>query len=159
MGRPNIIIILSLLRKLQYYNIIFIYYRVGYVCWRDRKCVYARQTNYYEKKNEITIIIRYMVRRNNKLFIIVCCRASRSTYADLMKEYVTAETVGKHSKECYPYFKECPKSLFQNNHNNYSWVNNFDILNFFLKFSILVPAEFATTIFRSSSWRRVYSSS
>lgn len=45
------------------------------------------------------------------------CRASRSTYADLMKDYVTAETVGKHSKECYPYFKECPKSLFTYNHN------------------------------------------
>lgn len=50
-------------------------------------------------------------------FLQLFLTASRSTYADLMKDYVTAETVGKHSKECYPYFKECPKSLFTNNHN------------------------------------------
>ncbi|VVC28533.1 Hypothetical protein CINCED_3A024338 [Cinara cedri] len=50
-------------------------------------------------------------------FLQLFLTASRSTYADLLKDYVTAETVGKHSKECYPYFKECPKSLFTNNHN------------------------------------------
>ncbi|CAI6347640.1 unnamed protein product [Macrosiphum euphorbiae] len=50
-------------------------------------------------------------------FIQLFFTASKSTYADLLDEYVTAETIGKQSKECYPYFKECPKSLFTNNHN------------------------------------------
>ncbi|XP_025412481.1 uncharacterized protein LOC112684954 [Sipha flava] len=50
-------------------------------------------------------------------FLQLFLTASRSTYADLMEDYVTAETVGKRSKECYPYFKECPKSLFTYNHN------------------------------------------
>ncbi|KAL4153151.1 hypothetical protein QTP88_000984 [Uroleucon formosanum] len=50
-------------------------------------------------------------------FLQLFFTASRSTYADLMNDYVTAETIGKNSKECYPYFKECPKSLFTNNHN------------------------------------------
>ncbi|XP_060858271.1 uncharacterized protein LOC132935678 [Metopolophium dirhodum] len=50
-------------------------------------------------------------------FIQLFFTASKSTYADLMNDYVTAETIGKQSKECYPYFKECPKSLFTNNHN------------------------------------------
>ncbi|VVC42606.1 Hypothetical protein CINCED_3A008282 [Cinara cedri] len=49
-------------------------------------------------------------------FLELFLTASRSKYADLMDEYVTAETTGKH-KECFPYFKECPKSLFLNNHN------------------------------------------
>ncbi|XP_050541851.1 uncharacterized protein LOC126905816 [Daktulosphaira vitifoliae] len=50
-------------------------------------------------------------------FLQLFLTASRSSYADLMEDYVTAESVGKNSKECYPYFKECPKSLFTNNHN------------------------------------------
>ncbi|KAL4127445.1 hypothetical protein QTP88_011616 [Uroleucon formosanum] len=35
---------------------------------------------------------------------------SRSTYADLMNDYVTAKTIGKHSKECYPYFNRNVRS-------------------------------------------------
>lgn len=45
------------------------------------------------------------------------CRASRSTYAHLMQDYVDAETAGKRGKECFPYYKQCPKSLFTKKHN------------------------------------------
>lgn len=49
--------------------------------------------------------------------------ASRSPYAHLLQEYVDAEMAGKGNgggpSECWPYLKDCPKSLFQNNHNLY----------------------------------------
>lgn len=48
--------------------------------------------------------------------------ASKSPYSDLLDEYVAAENtgVGTHGPgECYPYYKECPRSLFQSNKNKY----------------------------------------
>lgn len=52
-----------------------------------------------------------------KLFFTV----TKSPYADLMSDYVTAEQKGATTGECWPYFKECPKSLFQSSsHNKYS---------------------------------------
>lgn len=47
--------------------------------------------------------------------------ASKSPFAHLLDEYVEAEQVGKGelgAGECFPYFKDCPKSLFKS--NNYS---------------------------------------
>lgn len=41
--------------------------------------------------------------------------ASKSPFSHLMDEYVTAERIGSGEMgpgECFPYFKECPKSLF-----------------------------------------------
>ncbi|XP_026685435.1 uncharacterized protein LOC103517599 [Diaphorina citri] len=52
-----------------------------------------------------------------KLFFTV----TKSPYADLMSDYVAAEKKGSSTGECWPYFKECPKSLFQSSsHNKYS---------------------------------------
>ncbi|KAK7788644.1 hypothetical protein R5R35_008277 [Gryllus longicercus] len=39
--------------------------------------------------------------------------ASKSPFADLLTEYVTAEQAGKDHGECWPYYKDCPKSLFR----------------------------------------------
>ncbi|KAL6444025.1 hypothetical protein ACFW04_001756 [Cataglyphis niger] len=44
--------------------------------------------------------------------------ASRSPFASLLKEYVEAENRGKFHGECWPYFKDCPKSLFLPSSNN-----------------------------------------
>lgn len=49
--------------------------------------------------------------------------ASKSPYADLLDEYVQAEIAGKGTEgpgECWPYMKDCPKSLFQQRHNPYT---------------------------------------
>ncbi|XP_071556524.1 uncharacterized protein [Temnothorax nylanderi] len=45
--------------------------------------------------------------------------ASRSPFANLLKEYVEAENRGKFHGECWPYFKDCPKSLFLPSSNKY----------------------------------------
>ncbi|XP_011629898.1 uncharacterized protein LOC105422287 [Pogonomyrmex barbatus] len=45
--------------------------------------------------------------------------ASRSPFANLLKEYVEAENRGKFHGECWPYFKDCPKSLFLPSTNKY----------------------------------------
>ncbi|KYQ50285.1 hypothetical protein ALC60_10598 [Trachymyrmex zeteki] len=45
--------------------------------------------------------------------------ASRSPFANLLKEYVEAENRGKSHGECWPYFKDCPKSLFLPSDNKY----------------------------------------
>ncbi|XP_065211260.1 uncharacterized protein LOC135839252 [Planococcus citri] len=46
--------------------------------------------------------------------------ASKSPFAELLDEYVEAEIVGREKRECWPYFKSCPKSLFQPVHNKYT---------------------------------------
>ncbi|XP_050296298.1 uncharacterized protein LOC126736118 [Anthonomus grandis grandis] len=55
-----------------------------------------------------------------KLFL----SASKSPYAHLMEEYVEAERAGKGvdggPAECWPYMKDCPKSLFTSKHSKYS---------------------------------------
>lgn len=41
-----------------------------------------------------------------------------------MSEYVEAENAGKGVSgpaECWPYMKDCPKSLFLPRHNNYKY--------------------------------------
>lgn len=43
-----------------------------------------------------------------------------------MKEYVDAEEAGNGKSgpaECWPYLKDCPKSLFVQNHNKYRLVH------------------------------------
>nr|XP_022903328.1 uncharacterized protein LOC111415735 isoform X2 [Onthophagus taurus] len=55
-----------------------------------------------------------------KLFLT----ASKSPYSHLLNEYVEAEKSGRGTKdspgECWPYLKDCPKSLFLPKHNKYS---------------------------------------
>ncbi|CAH1125780.1 unnamed protein product [Ceutorhynchus assimilis] len=50
--------------------------------------------------------------------------ASKSPFAHLMKEYVEAENAGAGVEggpaECWPYMKDCPKSIFMTKHNHYS---------------------------------------
>ncbi|XP_044740460.1 uncharacterized protein LOC123301677 [Chrysoperla carnea] len=60
-----------------------------------------------------------------KLFL----SASKSPYSDYLTEYVEAERAGagfddKPPGECWPYLKQCPKSLFRNSHNLYSKESN-----------------------------------
>ncbi|KAJ8975540.1 hypothetical protein NQ317_003882 [Molorchus minor] len=54
-----------------------------------------------------------------KLFL----SASKSPYADLLQEYVEAENAGSGKStgpaECWPYMKDCPKSLFLTRHSHY----------------------------------------
>ncbi|KAJ8927537.1 hypothetical protein NQ314_019982 [Rhamnusium bicolor] len=49
--------------------------------------------------------------------------ASKSPYADMLNEYVEAENAGRGKlggpAECWPYMKDCPKSLFLPRHNHY----------------------------------------
>ncbi|ERL87339.1 hypothetical protein D910_04734, partial [Dendroctonus ponderosae] len=55
-----------------------------------------------------------------KLFL----SASKSPYAHLMQDYVEAEKAGRGGKEgpaeCWPYMKDCPKSIFMRRHSPYS---------------------------------------
>ncbi|KAF5283823.1 hypothetical protein FQA39_LY04643 [Lamprigera yunnana] len=54
-----------------------------------------------------------------KLFL----SASKSPFSSLLLEYVEAENAGRGksgSSECWPYMKDCPKSLFVTRHNIYS---------------------------------------
>ncbi|XP_050590673.1 uncharacterized protein LOC126922259 isoform X2 [Bombus affinis] len=46
--------------------------------------------------------------------------ASKSPFSNLLKEYVEAENRGKFHGECWPYFKDCPKSLFRLSENKYT---------------------------------------
>ncbi|XP_018563317.1 uncharacterized protein LOC108905034 [Anoplophora glabripennis] len=54
-----------------------------------------------------------------KLFL----SASKSPYAHMLNEYVEAENAGSGKLggpgECWPYMKDCPKSLFMSKHNHY----------------------------------------
>lgn len=36
-----------------------------------------------------------------------------SPYSNHLEEYVEAEKLGKEVNECFPYIKNCPKSLFK----------------------------------------------
>ncbi|XP_028169935.1 uncharacterized protein LOC114359658 isoform X2 [Ostrinia furnacalis] len=46
---------------------------------------------------------------------------SKSPYANLLEEYVEAERAGSQAGgECWPYFRLCPKSIFQASPNKYS---------------------------------------
>jgi hypothetical protein len=36
-----------------------------------------------------------------------------SPFSELLGDYVKAEKMGKEVSECYPYFKQCPKSIFK----------------------------------------------
>ncbi|KYN07142.1 hypothetical protein ALC62_01897 [Cyphomyrmex costatus] len=45
--------------------------------------------------------------------------ANRSPFANLLNEYVEAENRGKFHGDCWPYFKDCPKSLFLPSNNKY----------------------------------------
>lgn len=46
--------------------------------------------------------------------------ASKSPFANLLNDYVEAENRGKFHGECWPYFKDCPKSLFRSSENRYT---------------------------------------
>ncbi|XP_033217435.1 uncharacterized protein LOC117173143 [Belonocnema kinseyi] len=46
--------------------------------------------------------------------------ASKSPFANVLYEYVEAENRGKIDGECWPYFKDCPKSLFLPSKNKYT---------------------------------------
>ncbi|XP_033327987.1 uncharacterized protein LOC117221279 [Megalopta genalis] len=46
--------------------------------------------------------------------------ASKSPFANLLTDYVEAENRGKFHGECWPYFKDCPKSLFRSAENRYA---------------------------------------
>ncbi|XP_017773553.1 PREDICTED: uncharacterized protein LOC108560494 [Nicrophorus vespilloides] len=49
--------------------------------------------------------------------------ASKSPYSEVLQEYVEAENAGSGKSgpaECWPYLKDCPKSLFLPSHNKYS---------------------------------------
>ncbi|XP_022195993.2 uncharacterized protein LOC111053412 [Nilaparvata lugens] len=45
--------------------------------------------------------------------------ASKSPFSDLLDEYVTAEKAGRDDGDCWRYYKDCPKSIFQAAHNKY----------------------------------------
>ncbi|CAG9821160.1 unnamed protein product [Phaedon cochleariae] len=48
--------------------------------------------------------------------------ASKSPYSEMLEEYVEAENAGigkEGPSECWPYMKDCPKSLFIPKHNHY----------------------------------------
>lgn len=53
--------------------------------------------------------------------------ASKSPYAHMLNEYVEAENAGSGKLggpgECWPYMKDCPKSLFTSKHNHYRYEN------------------------------------
>ncbi|PZC83837.1 hypothetical protein B5X24_HaOG206994 [Helicoverpa armigera] len=44
---------------------------------------------------------------------------SKSPYANLLEEYVEAQKAGEGNGECWPYYRLCPKSIFQSS-NKYS---------------------------------------
>jgi hypothetical protein len=47
-------------------------------------------------------------------------RASKSPFANMLKEYVNAERAGQDNGhgECWRYYKACPKSLFMSSQEN-----------------------------------------
>lgn len=58
-----------------------------------------------------------------KIIIKIVFRASKSPYAYMLSEYVEAENAGSGKgggpAECWPYMKDCPKSLFLPKHDKY----------------------------------------
>ncbi|KAG5891418.1 hypothetical protein JTB14_031484 [Gonioctena quinquepunctata] len=59
--------------------------------------------------------------------------ASKSPYAEMLNEYVEAENAGSGKlggpSECWPYMKDCPKSLFLSKHNHYSEMADNEIMD------------------------------
>nr|CAD7198719.1 unnamed protein product [Timema douglasi] len=51
---------------------------------------------------------------------VLYSRASKSPFAEILEEYVAAERTGQGDGECWPYYKDCPKSLFMASNNKYS---------------------------------------
>ncbi|KAI8420145.1 hypothetical protein MSG28_008716 [Choristoneura fumiferana] len=45
---------------------------------------------------------------------------SKSPYASLLNDYVEAQRAGESGGECWPYYRLCPKSIFQPSPNKYS---------------------------------------
>ncbi|XP_045501933.1 uncharacterized protein LOC123699104 [Colias croceus] len=45
---------------------------------------------------------------------------SKSPYATLLDEYVKAQQAGESGGECWPYYRLCPKSIFQSTQNKYA---------------------------------------
>ncbi|XP_011566233.2 uncharacterized protein LOC105395948 isoform X1 [Plutella xylostella] len=45
---------------------------------------------------------------------------SKSPYATLLEEYTEAQKAGENGGECWPYYRLCPKSIFQPATNKYS---------------------------------------
>ncbi|XP_063540434.1 uncharacterized protein LOC134749433 isoform X2 [Cydia strobilella] len=45
---------------------------------------------------------------------------SKSPYATLLSEYVEAQKAGEKGGECWPYYRLCPRSIFQPSPNKYS---------------------------------------
>ncbi|RZF32952.1 hypothetical protein LSTR_LSTR000822 [Laodelphax striatellus] len=45
--------------------------------------------------------------------------ASKSPFSELLDEYVAAERAGRDDGDCWRYYKDCPKSIFQVAHNKY----------------------------------------
>lgn len=56
------------------------------------------------------------------MYMCIIYSASKSPFSNLLKEYVEAENRGKFHGECWPYFKDCPKSLFRLSENKYTYV-------------------------------------
>lgn len=50
------------------------------------------------------------------VFSVSISSATKSNYSHLLSEYVRAQQVGEGKigpGECYPYYKNCPKSIFK----------------------------------------------
>ena len=67
----------------------------------------------------------------NFLFIyFIPCSVTRSPFSDLIPEYVKAQEIGEGRTapgECFPYHKECPRSLFKALQNHkYKYVKLFN---------------------------------
>ncbi|XP_004933395.1 uncharacterized protein LOC101743244 [Bombyx mori] len=45
---------------------------------------------------------------------------SKSPYSDLLPEYLEAQKAGESGGECWPYYRLCPKSIFQSSTNKYT---------------------------------------
>lgn len=57
-----------------------------------------------------------MILKRKFFFHIFDFSATKSNYAHLLTEYVTAQQIGEGKLspgECFPYYKKCPKSLFK----------------------------------------------
>lgn len=59
--------------------------------------------------------------------ICISFRASKSPFSEHLDEYVSAERTGEGTEgpgECFPYYKDCPRSLFKIQKNKYSENSN-----------------------------------
>lgn len=69
-------------------------------------------------------------------------RPSKSPFSAMLSEYTEAEYAGRGksgASECWPYMKDCPKSLFIQRHNHYRFLLNRNILN--VNFYCLFPVN------------------